>query len=524
MKAEFSRRGCLKQFGGISLLALAGGRWLGGQISESTEAGAAAAIRHLGLSVKNTPLLSPTEPMVTGFRRFGWNAFAVGGPGNEQGVGVLAGLGEAAPSLPKGSRCWLRLTNAIDVRDDHAIEVSLPDGRLVGTMVVRFAGLYQVQQMPLSVELAAEVLKQGALLKMVKGGTPLWFFAPSPEAQPGQDLVQLPHVMVAAPNGGSAEEEFEKRLRGLVMLQGFGWQSGCVSEGILDLAEKRPDEGWGEVVDRYLSMYFTDDGVRFESPRSHPMVDKVGGVEEPLPWATLARRKPDHPALEIARKFLLSERITKWEVSRGQALTTEGNYTAAYPSAVLAKVLKNDELAHAALRHLEARRLTNVHDGDIYQSANMAGKGRLRNWCRGTCWYYLGMIRTLQALDDEKAAASWLPEIRRVAGMLKQHQREDGLWGNFIDDPQSAADTSGSAGLAAALARAHAASWLGDEFGVAARKALSGLRKHLTPDGLLGGAAQSNKGGDALQSGDYRVIYQMGMGLKAQLVAALQTH
>jgi rhamnogalacturonyl hydrolase YesR len=41
-----------------------------------------------------------------------------------------------------------------------------------------------------------------------------------------------------------------------------------------------------------------------------------------------------------------------------------------------------------------------------------------------------------------------LPELRRVGAMLRHHQREDGLWGNFVHDPQSLADTSGSAGLA----------------------------------------------------------------------------
>jgi hypothetical protein len=48
------------------------------------------------------------------------------------------------------------------------------------------------------------------------------------------------------------------------------------------------------------------------------------------------------------------------------------------------------------------------------------------------------------------------------------------------------------------------------------------LAAHPTPDGLLGGAAQSNKGGDSLQQSSYRVIYQMATGLKAQLMAALE--
>lgn len=42
-------------------------------------------------------------------------------------------------------------------------------------------------------------------------------------------------------------------------------------------------------------------------------------------------------------------------------------------------------------------------------------------------------------------------------------------------------------------------------------------------DAFLGRVAQSNKGGEALQRGNYRVIYQMGMGLMAQLIAALDS-
>jgi len=134
----------------------------------------------------------------------------------------------------------------------------------------------------------------------------------------------------------------------------------------------------------------------------------------------------------------------------------------------------------------------------------------------------IGIVRTLEALDDADATAPWQEEIARVAEFLLRHQREDGLWGNFVHDPDSRHDTSGSAGLAAALARASRRGWLGEEALEAARRTREGLVAQLTPDGLLGGAAQSNKGGDGLQTGSYRVLYQMGMGLMAQLVAALE--
>ncbi len=484
----------------------------------ATGALAGDGVSHVGLPLATAPELQPATGLLTGFLGFGWKSFAIGPPGTP--VSVLGGLGPAAPSISEDAECRLRLTNAIDVRDRYAIQVTTVDDLLIGTFDLRFAGLYQVQEIPLTPSQAREVLARGAVFTMVSGSGPVWFFAPSADASPQPDLVQLPHVLIASSKGSL--QQFERRLHGLVMLQGFGWQSGCVSEGILDLAQTRQSEDLLRAVDRYLGMYFTDDGVFFESPRSHPMRNRVGGIEEPLPWATLGRRHPDHPAIGLGADFLRTRTDPRRTLDRGGSLTTEGNYTAAYPTAVLADVLKSDELAALALQHLEARKKTNVHDGDIYQRGSLAGPDRLQNWCRGVCWYYLGIVRTLQALKDRQAATAWEPEIDRVAQLLLKHQRSDGLWGNFLHDPQSVADTSGSAGLAAALVIAHNAGWLPTEARQAAQRTRDGLTAHLTPDGLLGGAAQSNKGGDLLQHSDYRVLYQMAMGLQAQLMAALE--
>ncbi len=475
-------------------------------------------VRHIRLSLDAAPHREPADGLLTGFQGFGWQSFAIGEPGAPPTR--LAGAADAEPQVTDDADCRLRLTNAIDVRDVYRIEASLPNGQPLGSYDLRFAGLYQVQELPLTAAQARQVLVQGVELRMSAGPQPVWFFGPSPAACPPQDVVQLPHLLVA--RGARPGVEFERRLLGLVMLQGFGWQSGCVSEGVLDLAEARNDRRLQEAVDRQLAMYFTDTGVFFESPRSRPMRDRVGGIEEPLPWATLARRQPDHPAISLAVDFLLSRTDSDPIIARGGNLTTEGNYTAAYPTAVLARTLGRDELADLALRQLANRRIANVHQGDIYQRANPAGQGRLRNWCRGVCWYYLGIVRTLLALQDEQAVSLWRAELERVAAMLQRHQRADGLWGNFLHEPQSLPDTSGSAGLAAALARAHQAGWLDQRARQAAERTYAGLTAYLTPDGLLGGAAQSNKGGDSLQRSDYRVLYQMGMGLKAQLMAALE--
>lgn len=82
-------------------------------------------------------------------------------------------------------------------------------------------------------------------------------------------------------------------------------------------------------------------------------------------------------------------------------------------------------------------------------------------------------------------------------------------------------DNGGSAGIAAALALGVKAGLLSAAMREPAARAAQALSAALTPDGFLKGVAQVNKGGEALQRDDYRVISQFGMGLLAQLYAAL---
>jgi rhamnogalacturonyl hydrolase YesR len=113
-------------------------------------------------------------------------------------------------------------------------------------------------------------------------------------------------------------------------------------------------------------------------------------------------------------------------------------------------------------------------------------------------------------------------EIRRCAAFARQHQRPDGLWNCFVDDPESFPDTSGSAGIATALALGARAGVLTPDDLAAARRTIPALDARLTPDGFLGGVAQSNRGGEALQRSDYRVLSPMAMGLMAQLLVAVK--
>lgn len=59
---------------------------------------------------------------------------------------------------------------------------------------------------------------------------------------------------------------------------------------------------------------------------------------------------------------------------------------------------------------------------------------------------------------------------------------------------------------------------LPEEYRVTIANIRAALLENLTPDGMLGGVSQSNKGGEALQRSGYRVISQMSMGLLANII------
>jgi len=164
-----------------------------------------------------------------------------------------------------------------------------------------------------------------------------------------------------------------------------------------------------------------------------------------------------------------------------------------------------------------------LFDGQVFYRTRDAGgtKGN-RNWARGVGWQLLGVARTLGVLSERADITDLLDGFRQLAAWVQAFQRGDGLWHVFVDDAALAPDTAGSAGIATALALGRRHGWLPASAGASAAQTLDGLRTHLTPDGFLGGVSQFNKGGESLQRSDYRVIFQMGMGLMTQLIAALE--
>lgn len=410
----------------------------------------------------------------------------------------------------------LRFAIALDERDEKTIEVFLPkSGRVIGPMEVRFVSQFQIHQLRLTAADVAGIRREGVGMRLTKGSD-LEILAD------GADIpaVLLPHLLV--PGTVDAMIEYFARLNSLACVQPFGWMEGCVLDGLLDLAALPQHAHLMGAAKKHLALFFKGDHLVYENHVSAPSDGKLYGIEGGLPFAALARVAPQHPLHELALQFWQSRKRPTGAIQDGVHLSSEGSYTVGYALAEIAKARKSEELMQLALTQVRVRQATLFDGKEFWRTHNDDGRRTNRNWARGIAWQILGLARTLTVAKDRSDIADLITSLRQLAAWSIALQREDGLWSVFADEPNLTPDTAGSAGIAAALAVGAKHGWLDASASAAAAKTLAGLQKHLTPDGLLGGVSQPNKGGEALQRSDYRTIYQMGMGLMAQIEAALQ--
>jgi hypothetical protein len=438
---------------------------------------------------------------------------------------------------------YFRLTLAIDVREQKLVEVRLAEsGRLLGRFDIRYGYELQMFELAIAVEELAAVQRSGISLHMVQGNAPLWFFAEGavPAGSKGAPAELLPHLMIVR-----KEVVPEQRVAALLSmictdasLQPFSWMEGCVLDGLLDLAgaavrSKKDRERFRHAAAAHLRRFINPDGrLVYENPRSEPADGRIYGIEGTLPWAAIAELWPEHALIRVAADFF--NRIMKEDGSiiDGTMISAEGSYTVAYPLAVMAVKADRADWATAALRQLEVRRDRLTTERQLYLRWHRDGSRTFRSWARAYAWYMLGLVKTLAVLMDNRSSAldkvvqsqlfrSMIREWERIAAIAIQLQKQDGLWRCFVGEPDTSVDTSGSAGIAAALAIGFRLGLSGPAARESAQRAYDALQSYLTPDGFLGGVAQSNRGGEGLQRSDYRVLSQMGVGLLAQLIAAL---
>lgn len=465
-----------------------------------------------GSRVRHEPLsIAPSSPIPVGKRVTGdWPAFSLG----QQPV-LLRPPATSSPAWPAGA-AWLRITTAIDDREPRFISVTVGGGgRALGRFDLRFAHAIETFQLELPAAAVAEIRTRGIELKLEGTGAPMWLFTDS-AAVPTE---LKPHLMFA-PSEVDRVAEFHRRVASVGSVQAFGWMEGCLMEGLAALDRRAPGGRYAAAREAHWRLFVPSrDKLLYEDPRSNRVEGKVYGIEGALPFADLARRDPTSPVLDIFVQFAKEHRRQDGAIQDGGTTTGEGTYTIGYPLAMIAAARRDAALAELAREQLRLRIERLWHEGAIWLRRTDKKAYTFRGWARGVAWHSLGIASSIAPLRQHGDTAEFEAELKRIAAWVLPLQRPDGLWSCFIEDNKSLPDTSGSAGIAAALA-------IGARLGVlpagaraAAQRTISGVQAHLTPDGLVGGVAQSNRGGEALQRGDYRVLGQIGMGLLALLIA-----
>lgn len=465
-------------------------------------------------TVLHLPSASATAPPVAvpaGKRvPFAWPSLAVA-------PDIATTLHWSLDALPEGN-VWLRLAVALDVRETVAVEVRRPSTQAVlGILDFTQSPVFQIHELPLTRDDAWRALAEGLELVLTSGTVALRVFAPTKSS--ALPVLLQPHLLVTTP-GVDRWARFHERMLGFDTVQPFGWMEGALLDGLQDLDAAFPELNLGPVIESRIGLYVSGTDLTYENPTSTPMLNKIYGIEGTLPFSVIARRMPDHPHVQTAVDFWHGHTGDSGAVMEGAFINSEGSYTVAWPMMIVARQRGDADLKSLALTQLRLRRdLLTDASGNIHQQINGGRLGN-RNWARGIAWYFLGLIRTLIEAGPRDDVQDLEDEALRVMEFVLRHQRdEDGLWQNFIHDSAHEVDTSGSAGIAAALALGAAHGLLPEQDRMAAVRTLAGLHDRLTPDGLLTFGTPSNRA--TVIYDQRRVIYPVGMGLTAQLIAAL---
>ncbi len=421
-------------------------------------------------------------------------------------------------NIPKNASYRLRITSATDVREVLVLEVkSAISGKIIAEWNLQFAAMLQPFDLDISEEDSKLLLSEGIQLRILKGTKPFWFFSNSIENVAPN--AYLPHLLVYDKKN-IQKDAWQDRLLSNESLQTFGWQQGVVWDGMLEISKHSNKAK--KVLEEQLNLYFANQNLIYCNLNNIKSEGEIHTVESILPFAILAQINPTHPLLQTAISFCEKHANANGVIADGtgenRMVKTEECYTVSYPLAVLAKNLNRPDLAQLAIKTLQSRVSVLEKGNSIYQRGIEQGELFFENWSRGVAWYLLGLAKTLVHLPESEQKESLKISFQKSVEKVLIYQQPNGLWFNFFHEPKTGLETSGTAGIAAALMYGVQHGLLNEKHKTAAFKAQIGLLPYLTPDGYLTGTAQVNKGGDALQQHGFRIISPYTLGFFAHLI------
>lgn len=441
------------------------------------------------------------------------------------------------PQVAAPARPLLRLVNARDCRRTAWVQVFYK-GRLIGGLDVRIPAQWAsfvldmseaLGQNPsawpevLELEVSARENPVGLVDSLQPGPLPALLVGETQRLGPTS-------AWVAVPGGDSpVQRMLGDFLPSRAATDYLGWMIGCTTTGLCNLHQATKEASYLQALRQRLAG--VGEGLPLEGREGRGEVVEEPDYIDPLnqklesfaPVAALAYLQQVGPTPERAQLLrALGWQMLKTAGLERDFLTTEGCFTLAFPLAVCGAALDEPAWWEVAWQTC-ARRWDFLYRGDlVFQRAYHDGRSYMANWARGTAWLMLGTAQTaLQLPPDHPGRAELASRLTRIVPLLLQHQRPDGLWSVFTGQPDLPAETSGSAGIAAGLALAVKAGWLGTEALQAAQRCAQGLEGFLEPDGCLGGVSQHNPASEVALQTHYRIRAAWGTGLFAQLIAAL---
>jgi unsaturated rhamnogalacturonyl hydrolase len=414
---------------------------------------------------------------------------------------------------------YMRITSATDSREEVEVSVVLAkSGTVISKIKMDFAHYFQPFQFLIQPEYHHKVISEGLFLNKTKGNNPLWIFIGNDTKTP--EIIS-PHLLLA--NNFKNQNEWKKRLLSLDSIQTFGWMEGCVLDGIYDCIKK--NKGDSNVFIIHLNQYFDQTNFYYEGYNNERVKNTINNVESLLPFAMLAKANPNHPAIQKAIDYCINNadengNITD-EKNGKRTAKTEECYTVSYPLALLSKQYNRPDLMDMAISTLKYRYQYLESESQVYQRMIIPKDKYFSNWGRGIVWLLLGSVKTIPLLPEGEDKEGLKKELEKTVEMVLKLQQENGLWFCFINDPKTGIETSGSAGIAAALAYGFRKGLLLKKSKEAAQKTWYGLSPFLTADGLLTATSQVNKGGEVLQREGFRVISNYTLGFLGILESSL---
>ena len=415
------------------------------------------------------------------------------------------------------NRAFLRLSAAVEVWENVLVKASIANtGIELGAFDIRYAPALTPFDLEIDPIQIPEILKNGVLLTQTEGENPFWIYENGSE----MPVNFKPHIFTVHGEQNRLDN-FYNVFASMASIQTFGWREGCVLDGLYQLYKKKNSDQALKTLEDHLAMYLPGDDLTHLDAWNRERGNHLGTIEATLPFASLIKVEPHHPVLKHVEEFWNAKRKESGIVTTSSTITAEGCYTVGYPMAVMSVYQKRQEMIKWSIDQIAERHVLS-QGNDFYLTYDpVSGKYGMKNWARGTAWYLLGTARVIETLQGLHNMDELIGKFKQDVDKAISYQRSSGLWNCYLHEESVAPDTSGSAGIATAIALGVNCGILPQSYLSASKKTANALLTYLTPDGYLSGVAQDNRGGEELQKGNYRVIAQMGMGLMAQLYAEL---